>query len=300
MLMGILLITAFTFTATAQDGDEIISIYEGSRVIHDDVIGFESYDLVDSDSTFHTLEGNLRRRFCIAPDGRSPYEILRNYQSAIENMGGTILYTTREPRSATIEETPLPDYFFQQRIGHNRNYAYMRFTRQLGDFLSARIPTPEVDVYVALMTGRADNTTVFDLFTMQTELMDMGMVTTDILADGIAMHGRVAVYDIFFDTGQSGVKEASMEALGVIADFMNQHPSSGYMVVGHTDNVGGYDMNLRLSEDRARAVVEILINRFGIDEGQLRPVGVGPVSALSANTSEAGRAKNRRVEIVAE
>jgi outer membrane protein OmpA-like peptidoglycan-associated protein len=69
-------------------------------------------------------------------------------------------------------------------------------------------------------------------------------------------------------------------------------------VVGHTDSVGDFDYNIDLSRRRATAVVEVLVAQHGIDRGRLEPHGVGPLVPVSSNTSEDGRAKNRRVELV--
>jgi len=71
-----------------------------------------------------------------------------------------------------------------------------------------------------------------------------------------------------------------------------------YLVVGHTDNTGDYMMNINLSESRAEAVVEKLVNEYGIKQEQLIAVGIGPASPLFSNSTEEGRSKNRRVEIV--
>ncbi len=68
-------------------------------------------------------------------------------------------------------------------------------------------------------------------------------------------------------------------------------------VVGHTDNVGGLDNNVKLSQDRAQAVVETLV-KGGIDASRLKSFGSGPYAPVASNDEEAGRAKNRRVELV--
>jgi OmpA-OmpF porin, OOP family len=68
-------------------------------------------------------------------------------------------------------------------------------------------------------------------------------------------------------------------------------------VVGHTDNVGTLDANLKLSADRADAVVKAIAGR-GVDAKRLKPAGVGPYSPETSNATEEGRAKNRRVELV--
>jgi outer membrane protein OmpA-like peptidoglycan-associated protein len=106
------------------------------------------------------------------------------------------------------------------------------------------------------------------------------------------------VYGITFDTGKSEIKLASQPALVEIAKLLKGQPALKLHVVGHTDNVAGLDLNLRLSKARAEAVVQALTTKHGINAGRLIPHGVGPVAPVTSNDAEAGRAKNRRVELV--
>jgi outer membrane protein OmpA-like peptidoglycan-associated protein len=69
-------------------------------------------------------------------------------------------------------------------------------------------------------------------------------------------------------------------------------------VVGHTDNVGTVEANMKLSKDRADAVVNALITKFGIPAARLKSYGVASLSPVATNDNEEGRAKNRRVEMV--
>ena len=71
-------------------------------------------------------------------------------------------------------------------------------------------------------------------------------------------------------------------------------------MVGHTDNVGTYDYNMKLSKDRADAVVKALAGKYGIAAACLLACGVGPMAPVASNMTEEGRAKNRRVELVAQ
>ncbi|MFP4018809.1 MAG: OmpA family protein [Bacteroidales bacterium] len=79
--------------------------------------------------------------------------------------------------------------------------------------------------------------------TVEAEPMDMDMVTLDALNDGIAEKGRVAIYDIYFDTGKSEVKEESSQTLAVIANYLKQNKDKKFLVVGHTDNTGDFENN---------------------------------------------------------
>jgi outer membrane protein OmpA-like peptidoglycan-associated protein len=148
------------------------------------------------------------------------------------------------------------------------------------------------------MAASQEEDTYFEIIILELEAMEMDMVTMEYLESGIEAEGRVAVYDILFDTGESKIKAESEAALAVIADFLSENSGKKYLVVGHTDYIGSYEMNLNLSEARAEAVVEKLISQYNISGEQLISAGVGPAAPVMSNRTENGRAKNRRVEIV--
>jgi OOP family OmpA-OmpF porin len=84
-----------------------------------------------------------------------------------------------------------------------------------------------------------------------------GMVTIEAaaMAKGISSSGHVALYGIYFDTDKADLKPESQPTLQEIAKLLKQDPSLKLHIVGHTDNVGGFDYNIGLSERRAAAVV---------------------------------------------
>ncbi len=126
----------------------------------------------------------------------------------------------------------------------------------------------------------------------------------DIVADAAAMGkdinatGHVAVYGILFDSGKSLIKPESAQAIAEIAKLLKGQPALKLYVVGHTDNEGGVESNVRLSQDRAEAVLQALVREHGIAAARLRAFGCGLFSPVAVNDNEAGRAKNRRVELV--
>jgi outer membrane protein OmpA-like peptidoglycan-associated protein len=69
-------------------------------------------------------------------------------------------------------------------------------------------------------------------------------------------------------------------------------------VVGHTDNVGEFNYNMKLSQTRAEAVVKFLTGKYGSDGARLKPYGVSSLAPVASNRTEDGQAKNRRVELV--
>jgi outer membrane protein OmpA-like peptidoglycan-associated protein len=117
------------------------------------------------------------------------------------------------------------------------------------------------------------------------------------LNDEINKSGHVAVYGIHFDTGKSAILPESEDSLKQILALMNQNADLKLRVEGHTDNQGAAAANQTLSEKRAQAVMGWLIAN-GVDAGRLSAKGLGQTKPVADNTSDEGRAKNRRVELV--
>jgi outer membrane protein OmpA-like peptidoglycan-associated protein len=132
--------------------------------------------------------------------------------------------------------------------------------------------------------------------------METRMVTVDAtkMARDIAATGRVALYGLYFDTDKAELKPESSPALAEIGKLLKAQPNLKVYIVGHTDNVGGFDYNMSLSQRRAASVVDRLVQAYGIAPTRLKPVGAGLIAPVASNDDEAGRGKNRRVEIVKE
>lgn len=80
--------------------------------------------------------------------------------------------------------------------------------------------------------------------------------------------------------------------------MLQQEPSLNVRIVGHTDSVGSFEMNMELSRARAEAVVAALVGEHGVAAARLEAHGVGPLAPVATNTTTEGKGKNRRVEIV--
>ncbi|MHA3913233.1 OmpA family protein [Halovulum sp. GXIMD14793] len=102
---------------------------------------------------------------------------------------------------------------------------------------------------------------------------------------------------ILFATESANVKPAIRNDLIAVARNLNEFPNSTVQVVGHTDNTGSTSFNQNLSERRAQAVSAIL-RQGGVSGSRLAVFGLGESQPIASNGSAAGRAQNRRVEIV--
>ena len=115
--------------------------------------------------------------------------------------------------------------------------------------------------------------------------------------DAIKQSGKFVTNDILFQTAKADLLPESMEEIQKIAQYMKANPSVRFEVQGHTDNQGSDAVNDPLSQKRAEAVVKALVD-LGCDEFNLRAVGKGSHEPVADNSTEDGRAKNRRVEFV--
>jgi OmpA-OmpF porin, OOP family len=118
------------------------------------------------------------------------------------------------------------------------------------------------------------------------------------LSTGLTGAGHIVVPGILFDTNKADVKPESDAALQEVAKLLKGNSKLKVYVVGHTDNVGGLAANMDLSKRRAASVVLLLTTKYGVAAAQLQSYGNGPYAPVAANDSEAGRALNRRVELV--
>ncbi len=123
--------------------------------------------------------------------------------------------------------------------------------------------------------------------------------TTDLSAveKAIAETGKFVTNNILFETGKATLKPESMAEIQKVADYMKKNPGARFEVQGHTDNQGSDAINDPLSQQRAEAVVKAL-EGLGCDPFNLRPVGKGSHEPVADNSTDAGRAQNRRVEFI--
>lgn len=106
--------------------------------------------------------------------------------------------------------------------------------------------------------------------------------------------------DVKFDFDKSRVKEESYGDIRNLADFLNQYPQTTTTVEGHTDSVGTDAYNQKLSERRASAVRDVLVNQYGVSGERVGAVGYGESRPVADNATAEGRAINRRVEAAVE
>jgi OmpA-OmpF porin, OOP family len=189
----------------------------------------------------------------------SELQIQRNFENAVKQQGGTVVFS-------------------------EKGRSTLKLTKD-GKEIWAEVTTE--------FTGK------YTLIIVQKEEMVQDIVAdAAFLANGLKTTGHVTVEGIYFDTGLSTIKPESAQAIGEIAKMLTADSALKLYVVGHTDNVGGVESNLKLSQDRAEAVLQSLVKDHGIAAARLRAFGCAMFASVASNDNEEGRAKNRRVELV--
>jgi outer membrane protein OmpA-like peptidoglycan-associated protein len=189
----------------------------------------------------------------------SMLQIVRNYEAAIKRAGGKILGGDGRRVAAEI--------------------------RKNGNLTG---------VYVEVFNdGRTYNLTIVETQTMKQDVV----ADANAMRNDLAETGKTIIQGIYFDTGSATIKSESEPALAEMVKLFNGSPALKVYVVGHTDNVGGLESNLKLSSDRAASVVKAVTAR-GVPASRLKSAGVGPYSPVASNDTDEGKANNRRVEFV--
>jgi outer membrane protein OmpA-like peptidoglycan-associated protein len=116
------------------------------------------------------------------------------------------------------------------------------------------------------------------------------------ISDEMNKQGYIDLYGLYFDFGSAELKAESEPSIQQIVDYLNQNKEVKILIEGHTDNVGSEVGNLKLSEDRANRVKSELIKK-GISSDKLSVLGMGSKKPVADNTTDFGRAQNRRVTI---
>jgi len=228
---------------------------------------FDSFDFDGKDGNPVTVEGRKTAIDYRLKDGAaivSPLQIARNCQNAVTRIGGMVIY---EDVSAGGGLTTL-------KLVRGQNEVWTRVW--IGD------------------SGQNYSLTIVEKSVMQ----QVVVASADTWRSEIGETGHAAVYGIHFDTDKAELKPESEPALQEIARLLQQNPKLSLLVVGHTDSTGEIPHNMTLSEAWAKAVVAALTARHGVAATRLSAYGCGPLAPVAPNDTEAGRAKNRRVELV--
>ncbi|MEM6965134.1 MAG: OmpA family protein [Bacteroidota bacterium] len=298
IILTTLLITIYLLT-NAQDykdatDHQLIDRYEGSTIISYAKSNYESYPLFKDlyvQKKPIQIEGEFTSINYQAPEGRSPLEVHRNYEQALERKGFKRIIQLRNEDTwgfpEYIKVSNLPD---EHRRGTTGTASTSHYTAYQKGGIG-------VAIYTSSYYGERTHT-LLDIIENKAMDEDMVNVNEDMIKEKIKAEGKIALYGILFDTGKATIQPESATTLQQVINYLNNNKDVQLYVVGHTDMTGSYTMNLELSDKRADAVVKYLVKNGSISERRLTPKGVGPVAPVATNNTDKGKSKNRRVELV--
>ena len=239
--------------------------------------------------------------------------VLQHYESLVQTAGGGVAYSCDDESCGTagsdtaaaclavikwyhagaarsIESTELnPDSNHTSKECH----VFIGFVPASG---------PDGDIYVSLLAwddGGAPPTKWFvEVVESNAVAIKNVSLTADKMASDLTRTGKVDIYGIYFDTDKSDLKPASDQALQQITKLLQSQPNLHVLIVGNTDNQGEFQYNIGLSQRRAESVIRALVDTYHIEPSRITPFGDGMTAPVATNDTDAGRALNRRVEIV--
>jgi outer membrane protein OmpA-like peptidoglycan-associated protein len=267
------------------------------------------------------LEGRRQHFVYLLPEGTAPLAAIRNYQNAAKAKGGKSLYECLGEACGGGQRTVNSGGGGNQSLGmllwpadkvldKHTSPAGCAMRNKVSEQRYTALEIPAANLHAAVLAfgieasaecKNFNGRTFVMIDTLEVKAMAQTMDTpsaNDMVAS-ITTSGRIALYGILFDSGKTDVKAESKATMDEIAKLLSANRSLKLLVVGHTDNVGGFAPNLELSKRRAEAVVAQLVSQYKVEAKRLQAFGVSYASPVAANTDEAGRGRNRRVELVA-
>lgn len=268
-----------------------------------------------------TVEGQVTRLVYLAPVGKTPLEVHRNYEQALAAAGfkAVVSCTPSQPQCEKMRYGFVDERYDQLK---QANFAASRdrqsdpkladAMRGLGGvnmvgtedlfFTYGTLSRNGATVHVMVNTGKIYSSpfvgTYIEIAEPKAMLGGQVTVNADALKNSLQAEGKIALYGIYFDTGKAELKPESKAQLDEMARLLKAQPALKVYIVGHTDNQGTLAANLTLSQQRAQAVVDALVRQYQIPAARLAAQGVASLAPVAANSAEPGRAKNRRVELV--
>ena len=264
------------------------------------------------------VEGKITRLMYLSPQGKTPLEVFRNYEQALnaagfkkkfgcENDCGDLYFAWgRAINDSTLQATLKWSTGGVPAVSGSPYQITWPITHEGGRMLVGSISKGGKELNVLLYTSYAHSSQTDSAVTyieiIEPKAMPTGQVAVDAKAiqGGLQADGKIALYGLFFDTGKAEIKPVSKAQLDEMAKVLQAQAALKVYIVGHTDSQGALDANLALSQQRAQAVVAALTGSYKIDAKRLQARGVASLVPVSSNADDEGRARNRRVELVAQ
>jgi len=240
---------------------------------------FESFELPTSDAATLHAEGRYFDYTYRYPDKASCTQIVRNYQNAFKKAGLKIYDGKNIPEKAG-ESGVLAGEVWVTGSGKSKGGGGIHFV-------------------VSCDTGAINGEVWGQVVIVEEQAMEQKVeIDAEGMVAALEKNARIALYGIHFETGKADLTPDSAKTLEQIAELLGRRPEWTLRVEGHTDNVGKAPANLDLSKRRAKAVRDWMVAKHKVASARLIAEGFGDTRPVADNNDQAGRARNRRVELV--
>jgi outer membrane protein OmpA-like peptidoglycan-associated protein len=245
--------------------------------------------ILDKQHQVKTYQGRITDIGYTLPRGYSEFEVDANYQNALKQLGFIEQYSCLAKACGKTSQL----------------YHHMKLLKSNGMDDSQRyrlyqLQRPQGNVQVmTFVIGYNNGLSAEIRIIEQTDLNDKRVaIDLEGLTNKLAETGHVALEGLIFKFDSDELEAETIDVIKVVAQYLQSHPKQQFYVIGHTDDQGSQAYNYTLSEKRAAAVKSILQQQFSIPVSQLEAKGIGEYAPVANNLNEAGRHKNRRVELV--
>ncbi len=317
-IIGFLLISTPIYAQRTSDIENskdypLISRFEGSIIEFYKETKWGSYKLPVNDKGNidwekpQVVEGKvIRIQYSVSKDNNSEY-VMQNYKAAFKASGfSTIIAIATNELGFSDRPHSWKDKYYYTGLYGNDGLGNDKFGIGVGfpiwkndhSYIAAKGNKEGKEIYAIIYMVVSDDYTLITQDIIEKQLVETGKVTAENIAKGIQTDGHIAVYDILFETGKSEIKPESSETIKNLADYMNSNPAKKFFIVGHTDNVGDFNSNMTLSENRGKSVLNELVTKYGVKTENLKAYGVSSLAPVANNATDEGKKKNRRVDIV--
>jgi OmpA-OmpF porin, OOP family len=253
-------------------------------------INFDREHMIAGDKVT-AIEGRIfRDLFALTAADQRQYtaiEFQRNYENAVRTLGGMRISKTQylnEVANAFGGREAVDKHYHGICASDGcENHTYL--IRQGGKEYWIQISTGAIPLHGSVIVLEREGMK-----------QSLGFLDASAMKKAIDADGRVALY-INFDIDKATLRPDAQPVVAEIQKLLNNDPGLRLSIEGHTDNTGTAAHNQTLSTARARSVLGALVG-LGVDPARLQSKGFGQDKPLADNTSEDGRAKNRRVELV--
>lgn len=290
-----------------EDSHTLYFSSDGHKGIGDFDVYFTRHDSLGQWTTPHNIGFPINTEhadvgFFVAVDGKTAY-ISSNERE--DGVGGWDLFSFPLYKEARPEKV----LFIKGKLKDENNRRITDATIEFKNMDTKQVTQVNVDTltgdYVAVMNFSSDMVMTVKkkdaAFTSRylskedTTLNDIKKL--DVEVKQVKVGEAYTLYDIKYETDRFNLDDESETMMGEFAEYLRSNPKMKVAIHGHTDNIGSPESNMKLSNDRAKAVYDILV-KDGISASRLSFKGFGETKPKKPNTSEEGRSQNRRTEFV--